>query len=176
MKHSKLSERIYRVLEVLFLAITSIYLIYSTESITTLKLTWPADFEQRLLIAMAILAILRLLSTPLFRRKTLAALGLVLIYVLVYRSVEYRFLLFLAALTVGLIDIDYRKILKVYLISVGGVYCIAVFAGFLGVITNYVYTSAGRGVRSAWGICYPTDLSSITFFLLILLLIPSTKV
>ena len=166
-------HRIYRrftaALELLFLALTGVYLFYQTCKITTLGVTWPSGFSKKLLAVMAVVAVLRLLTTKLVRWKTLAALGLAAVYMLVYRSDKYRFLQYMAVLTVGLIDIDYRKILKTYLLSTGVLYCAAVFSGMTGASTNYVYTSSGRGLRSAWGICYPTDFATKALFLLLAL-------
>lgn len=151
------------------MVLTALYLFYTTSRITVFKLTWPAWFYDRLLLATAVVAGLRLLIVGLLRWKTLVALGLAAIYYMVYRSVGYEFLLFLAVLTVGMIDVDYRRILKVYLFATGAAYCAAVLAGRMGLITNYVYVNPGRGFRSAWGISYPTDFASKGFFLLLML-------
>ena len=164
-RQTKTYRFIYKLLELLFLTLVGIYLFYRVARITTFGLVFPTDFEGNLLIVMTVVAVLRLFSTPLRRWKTLAALGFALVYCLVYRSDGYRFLLFLAVMTVGLIDIDYRKILRVYVASVGIITSCAVFAGVIGAITNLVYTGIGRGLRSAWGIAYPTDFAKLFFYI-----------
>ena len=156
-----------KLLETLFLALTGIYLIYEFFKTTTFSLDWPSGFSKKLLAVMAVVAVLRLLTTRLVRWKTLAALGLAAVYLLVYRSDKYRFLQYLAVLTVGLIDIDYRKILRVFLCTVGVLYCVAVVAGMTGAIKNYIRIKSG--LRSSWGICYPTDLASTGLYLLLTL-------
>lgn len=168
-RSGKTWKRIYKWLEALFLALSGVYLFYAASRTTTLGLTWPAGFEKGLLAAMGVAAGLRMLSTRLFRWRTAVALGLALIYALVYRSDGYRFLLFAAAMTVGFVDIDYRRVLRMYLIAVGALCCVAVLAGELGAITNYVRAQENRGLRSAWGISYPTDFAARVFFLLLML-------
>ena len=54
-----------------------------------------------------------------------------------------------------------------YLMTVGLFYAVTLLAGLTGVITNYVTTRAGRGVRSAWGMSYYTDFASLGLFILI---------
>ena len=162
-------------LETLFLALAGLYLIYRISKSTTFHLVWPLHFETTLIWAMAGLAVARLLTAGVFRLKTLAALALALVYCLVYRNDGYRFLLFLAIFTVGFVDIDYRKILKVYLLAACAFYAITMVAGMLGVITNYVSARAGRGIRSAWGMSYYTDFASLGLFLLMNLWIACRK-
>lgn len=155
------------ILKALFLALSGLYLFYATTKITTFDLYWPLGFEKKLLMAMAATALLRLLTTRLKRKETLIALGLALVYFMVYRSDGYGFILVLAIMTVGLIDIDYRQILKVYLLTVGTVYCTTVLAGMLGSITNIIRIK--DGLRSSWGLTYPTDFASLGLFLALML-------
>lgn len=123
---------------------------------------------------MAFVALSRLLTTKkLLRRETLIAVAFVAVYGMVYRTDGYSFLLFLAILTVGFIDIDYRKILKVYVFSAGVLYCATLLAGLMGVITNFVRIKGG--LRSAWGMSYPTDCASLGLFLLMALWVVCKK-
>lgn len=163
------APRIADALETAFLLLTGLYLLRGTEWITAFHLSWPAFLEPCLRYAMLAVAALRWLNSKSpIRDRAIAAL-MAAIYYIAYRTVGYDFLLYLGILTVGFIGIDARKILKTFLIAVGMMYCATVLAGVMGVITNYVYPRAGRGVRSAWGICYPTDLASLGLFLLLIL-------
>jgi len=168
-RESKTYRRILRGLETLFLALVGLYLLYRLSKSTTLRLAWPEQFEMFLLRGLVVSALLRLLTGKLLRGKTLVAAALAAIYCMVYRSDGYRFLLFLAAITVGCVDIDHRRILRTFLLTVGVFYCVVVVSGLLGLVTNYVYTRQGRGVRSAWGISYPTDFASLGLFILLAL-------
>lgn len=123
---------------------------------------------------MAFVALSRLLTTKkLLRRETLIAVVFAFVYGMVYRADGYSFLLFLAILTVGFIDIDYRKIFKVFVLSAGVLYLATLLAGLLGVITNFVRIK--EGMRSAWGMCYPTDCASLGLFLLMALWVVCRK-
>ncbi len=174
-RENKAFRNIASALETLFLALAGLYLIYRISKSTTFHLVWPSHFETILIGGMAVLAVARLLTAGAIRWKTLAALALALVYGLVYRNDGYSFLLFLAVFTVGFIDIDYRKILRVYLLAAGAFYAITMVAGMLGVITNYVSARAGRGIRSAWGMSYYTDFASLGLFLLMSLWIACRK-
>ena len=165
-RESKAFKNLAYALETLFLALTGLYLLYRTSNSTTFHLVWPSHFEEYLMCAMAATAVARLFTCGLPGKKTLAALALALVYVLVYCNDGYRFLLFLAITTVGLADIDYRKILRVYLLFVGAFYAVTVLSGMMGLITNFVTARAGRGIRSAWGVSYYTDFASLGLFLL----------
>ena len=174
-RQSKGFKNLTSALEALFMLMTALYLVYRTSRSTTFHLVWPAHFERYMMYAMAATAVARLLTGGLLRLRTLAALALALVYGLVYRNSGYRFMLFLAIFTVGFIDIDYRKLLKVYLLAAGLFYFVTMTAGMTGVITNYVTARAGRGIRSAWGMSYYTDFASFGLFLLMTLWVAGKK-
>ena len=149
-RESKTYRRMARLLEVLFLALAGLYMLYRISKSTTFHLIWPSWFEPGLMHGLALIALLRLLTGKLKRRETLIALAFALIYGMVYRTDGYSFLPFLGILTVGFIDIGHRKILRMYLLTAGTLFCVTVLAGYLGVITNYVRIK--NGLRSAWGL------------------------
>ena len=174
-RESKAFKSFTFALETLFLALTGVYLVYRISKSTTFHLAWPAHFERILMCAMAVTALARLVSAGAVRKKSLAAVVLAAIYGLVYRRDGYSFLLFMAIFTVGFIDMDYRKILKLYLLAAGSIYGVTLIAGMLGVITNFVTARAGRGIRSAWGMSYYTDFASLGLFLLMFLWVALKK-
>lgn len=172
-RESKTYRRMTRLLEVLFLALAGLYMLYRISKSTTFHLIWPSWFEPGLMHGLALIAVLRLLTGRLWRRETLIALAFALIYGMVYRTDGYSFLPFLGILTVGFIDIGHRKILRMFLLTAGILYCVTVLAGYLGVITNYVRIK--NGLRSAWGISYPTDFASLGFYLLLALWVAADR-
>ena len=174
-RESKAFKIFASTLEALFLAMTGLYLVYRISKSTTFHLVWPAHFESVMMWAMAVTAVVRLVCAGAIRKKSLAALVLAAIYVLVYRNDGYSFLLFMAIFTVGFVDVDYGKILKLYLLAAGLFYGVTLIAGMLGVITNYVTARAGRGIRSAWGMSYYTDFASLGLFLLMTLWVALKK-
>ena len=165
-------SRARQALDIAFLALLGVYLLYLTAGITTFNIPFPEWFERRLLAVMAAAALLRLPFLD-FRRadlppKLLAGALLAALYGLVYNSDGYDFLLFLAVATVGLIDVDYRRALKMYLLTAGLLTLAAVVAALTGAITNYVFMKNGY-IRSAWGIIYPTDFASAVLYALLAL-------
>lgn len=166
-RQSKAYKKWMLALETLFLALAGLYLIYRVSKSTTFRLNWPTWFETYLMRGLTGVALVRLLAIGPLRWETLAALALALVYGAVYRVSGFAFLLFLAIFTVGFIGIDYRKVFRMYLLTVGVFYAVTVLAGLMGVITNYVTTRAGRGVRSAWGMSYYTDFASLGLFILL---------
>lgn len=165
-RQSKAYQKILSALETVFLALAGIFLVYRVSRSTMFHLNWPSNFESYLLYGLTFVALARLLAMGLRRRETLGAVALTLVYLAVYRVSGFSFLLFLAAFTVGFTGIEYRKILRVYLLTVGLFYLLVIPAGQMGVITNLVYASVGRGMRSAWGMSYYTDFASLGLFIL----------
>ena len=68
-------------------------------------------------------------------------------------------------LIAGANDIDYRKILKVYLIVEIPMTICTMIAGYTGVITNLVY-HRGDQVRMSFGFIYPTDFAAGIVFMI----------
>ena len=160
-------------LELLFLVLSGVYLAYSFSGMVTLFIPYPPWFETALLWAMTAVAAARLAVLGPKRWQTWLALALAGMYSLVYRSDGYRFLLFLAAMTAGLAGIHYRRILKSYLVAVWAMLLVCVLAALSGAIANIVYYR--DGLRSSWGIAYPTDFSSILLFALLALWVWARK-
>ena len=156
-------------LDIAFLALTGVYLLYLTAGITTFYIPFPAWLDTRLLAGMAGVAALRvaalLANDPRAWRSLLPGAALAAVYLLAYRSGGYNFLRYLAVLTVGLAGIDYRRVLHTYLLTVGLLLLAAVVAALTGAITNFVFMKDGY-IRSAWGIVYPTDFASNVLFVL----------
>ena len=156
-----------RGLEALFIALCCAYWAYRALKVTTLGVSWPKGFDRTLLILTAVAAAARLALAGPKRRETWIGAAIAAVYAMVYRADGYRFLLILAAQTVGMIGIDYRKVLKAYLAVVGCVLLASAFAALTGVIPNIVYFR--DGLRSSWGQAYPTDFSSAFLFAMVAL-------
>lgn len=67
-------------------------------------------------------------------------------------------------LVLGSKDIEFEKILKVYLVIVGAVMVLAFLASIVGVIENLQYKQGSRKIRNAFGIIYPTDFAAHVFY------------
>lgn len=159
--------------EAMFLFVFAAYQILLTLGSTMFSLSLPIDINQILINALLVTGILKLIFQLAVAekesRKTqlkiiFAALPTALMWMLVWRNGGGQFSCFLALLTVACIGTDYRKILRWSAVSIGTTVLAAVLCSFSGSIQNLVYAQGDR-LRSAWGICYPTDLSAYTVFL-----------
>ena len=82
-------------------------------------------------------------------------------------SSHYMNAVFWIFLVMGSKDVDFSKILKIYLIVAGSIVLLAFCCSLMGVIENLQYTHVGRGVRNSFGIVYTTDFAAYVFFLLL---------
>lgn len=164
-----MKQKLQIYLENLMLFLTGVYLIWQFSTQTTFYLNIPPKFHLMMFGALAFTAAFRLLILGLTRKKVWLSIAVAFVYCAVYWRDRYGFLLFLSVLTVGLVEIDYRKILKVFLIAVGTYFLVTILAGVTGSIDNFIYVRTERGIRSSWGICYPTDLASTFLYLLVFL-------
>ena len=109
-------------------------------------------------------------------KKRLPAAGIIaVICFLSYRTGRELFLLMIPVLTVGAMGMDYRRVLKVYVIAVGSFLAVTVLCAFTGVILNIVHYRDGH-LRSSWGIAYETDFASLVLFFVLILWIAWEKV
>ncbi len=162
-------RRASQALEIAFLALLGLYLLYLSCGRTSFFLPFPWWLDKALLRSTTVVAVLRLLLLGPKRWEPWLSAALAALYYLVFRSTDYRFLVYLAVITAGCSGIDYRKILKTFLWTIGVFACVTVIAALTGAIRNYVYARNGYGIRSSWGFCYPTDFASIVLYLLLML-------
>ena len=167
------AERAKRILEALFLALSGAYLIYFFTLMTTLYPPYPLRLERTMIAAMAAVAALRLALIGPKQMGLWLGAAMAGIYAAIYWVDRYGFLLFLAVLTLGYVGVDYRRVLKTWLVAIGGALAVTVLAALAGGIENVVYYR--DGLRSSWGICYPTDLASLVLFLLMMLWVTFRK-
>ena len=151
-------------LEALFLFLAGVYLLFAYSDMTTFFVPWSLDFGAALLRAMAVTALARLILIGPRRIEPWVGLAIAAVCYLCHRAMGDRNLYFLAALTLGFAGIEYRRILRVCLLSVGAGLAVTVLAAWAGAVDNLVYFR--DGLRSSWGTVYPTDLSSLVLFLL----------
>ena len=154
--------------DTIFLTFFGIYIFLSCLGTTTFNIAIHEWFYYGLLIPLMISAICRLFM----ERKNISIWQMLFEiivftgYVITFVFTGYQFLLFLAAITIGMTNMDYRKPMKVFIAAALLVLVVAIVGSMSGAIENLVY-SRGRGTRSAMGISYPTDLASYLLFMCI---------
>ena len=150
--------------ENLYLLLLAVYILFL--SIYASNYQFPlADEFMILLYALTAVTVARLVLLRPWNRKLVLAFLAAAVYILAYRVVKSYFLLFLAVLSIGTIDIDYKKIVKLYTVVIALFCFLWVTASFIGLFPNIVYYRAGN-LRSSWGMAYPTDFASLLLFLL----------
>lgn len=152
-------------LDSMFLLVFGFCLATSTLRTTAFGLPYLWGLDKVYTVVFGVLAVAKLLCEK-NAKNIVIAIGMLGLYTCVYRSDGYMFLLVMAVGSICSMGIDYRKILKVFLVAVGSAVFISVFASFSGAITNYIYSS-GNELRDSFGITYPTDFASYLFYLLI---------
>ena len=161
--------RLQKIMEYLFLCLIGVYLFYLFVNTTMFKIAFPANFERDFLRVFAFTACARAFGRGKADRKLMAGIGLLILFGIVFSVDQYYFLLYLGYGMLGCIDIDYRKVLKIYTIETGCLIFITVVAALSGAITNLVYISNDAYPRSSMGGGYPTDFAShVLFFCLFL--------
>lgn len=173
------------IIDTAFFLLLGIYLLYNMSTTSTFFFPIPVGFVKCLFVILFSSVVLRYVfilpkqwKRPQELKEILPILGLCWIcgvYLLVYHADGFPFLLFLAVLTVGCVGIDYLKLLRMHAIVFTGFLLITFFASLSGAIDNYVYMKDGY-IRSAWGLCYPTDFASSIFFAVLFIWVAWRKV
>ncbi len=95
---------------------------------------------------------------------------LVIDCVLIQQIAGYPAPTYFVLVLIGAKDIDFHKILKIYIVVIGSVVFCAYAASMLGVIVNLQYEPTGsswHNIRNSFGIIYTTNFAAYIFFLLL---------
>ena len=165
MKEKRSSAANGHLADTIFLTSFGIYLFCLCLGTTMFPIIISDVFYYILLVPMAVSAVFRLIK----ERKNISLVKMILEllvfagYIVTFIFTGYQFLLFLAFITVGMTNMDYRKPMNIFIAVALLVLLIAIAGAMSGAIQNVVY-SRGRGTRSAMGIVYPTDFASYILF------------
>ena len=157
-------NKLRTILDYCILALTGIYLSYMTLTMTMFEIDFPELFKLAIFGLMCIVAGLRVILIGLRDWRLWAAAAFAAVYFFVYFFSDYPFFLFIAVMTVGLIDVDWRKVLIVYVVAVGVPVAAAVIAAQRGIIENLVRYK-DEHPRYSMGMTYPTDFASMVLCL-----------
>lgn len=151
--------------EIFFLGIFAVWLILTYSWTTMAHIPWPPFFYFCVQIGIGLAVLFRyMVMRPADIKKILFVFLIIGSFVIARRYSGADALLETGLLIAGANDIDYRKILKVYLIVEIPMTICAMIAGYTGVITNLVY-HRGEQVRMSFGFVYPTDFAAGIIFM-----------
>lgn len=136
---------------------------------TMFEVKWPPRFAYIFLASTALYVIAKFIWHNTYTKKEMIWAGIILFaFLMPALLTEYRFLWYTGFLIVGAKDIDFNKILKVYLV-IGITIMVAAFgASQMGWIENLQYATLRDEewiVRNSFGSVYPTDFSAHIFYL-----------
>lgn len=152
--------------EKLFLSVLAIWLIYVFDWITMFHTQWPEHVYLYIQTALVVSVFFRYL---ILNSKDIAIIVFAMIILGVYYISRDQsgmcWVLETGLLIIGARDIDYKKILKVYLGVQIPLTIITLIAGQTGFIENLTY-HRGEQVRMAFGFVYPTNFASHLMFMI----------
>lgn len=162
-------NRLRQLADLPFLAVFTVYLTHLLFQSSTFYLPVPDKFLKNLFLILCLTLLFRIpvyLDALKTQKKVLAAALLLAVnFALVYYFGDHMFLLFSAVLTIGFFGMDYRKVLKLFSVVLGCFLVLTFSAACCGAIEDFVMMKDGY-IRTALGICYPTDMASYVLFLL----------
>ena len=151
--------------EIFFLGIFAVWLILTYSWTTMAHIPWPPFFYFCVQIGIGLAVLFRyMVMRPADIKKILFILLVIGSFIIARRYSGVDALLETGFLIAGANDIDYRKILKVYLIVEIPTTICTMIAGYTGVITDLVY-HRGEQVRMSFGFVYPTDFAAGIIFM-----------
>lgn len=151
--------------EIFFLGIFAVWLILTYSWTTMAHIPWPPFFYFCVQIGIGLVVLFRYMVMRTSDIKKILFILLVIgSFIIARRYSGVDALLETGFLIAGANDIDYRKILKVYLIVEIPTTICTMIAGYTGVITDLVY-HRGEQVRMSFGFVYPTDFVAGIIFM-----------
>ena len=151
--------------EIFFLGIFAVWLILAYSWTTMAHIPWPPFFYFCVQIGIGLVVLFRYMVMRTSDIKKILFILLVIgSFIIARRYSGVDALLETGFLIAGANDIDYRKILKVYLIVEIPTTICTMIAGYTGVITDLVY-HRGEQVRMSFGFVYPTDFAAGIIFM-----------
>lgn len=167
----KLKERIKQAdwWEITYLIIYGAVFTFEFLNTTMFEIKWPPRFGYIFLASTALYTLAKFIWHNTYTKKEMIWAGIILFaFLMPALLTEYRFLWYTGFLIVSAKDVEFDKILKVYL-TIGITIMLAAFvASQVGWIENLQYTAL-RGeewiVRNSFGSVYPTDFAAHVFYL-----------
>lgn len=151
--------------ERLYLIALFSFLIDSAMGCTTFP--WGGIFEKFFEYISVLCVLLKLFLFGRYKKEEfIVAIVLFSTVLLIQISTGYKELWMWSILFISAKDVDFKNILRVYILSVVSVLFMAIIASIIGAIPNLVYVTPDFE-RNSFGIIYPTDFAAMVFYLML---------
>lgn len=130
---------------------------------------WPANFYFYLHVALSAVVFFKYVTHDhLNVKSTLLTCAVFIIFSGAWMKTGYEELFTTCALILGAQGIDYKKIIKIYLLINVPLSIYTVIASQMGWVTNLIYDWGGHDrLRESFGFVYPTDFAAHIFFIVV---------
>lgn len=154
------------ILEYIYLILFSVLIAYHFFLTTTFQIEWPSIIKFYLNAMIVLILVLKTGADEKYNLYELLVIGILGIAFLVsWRHNENEEILLCMLVIWGARKIRFDKILKIYFAVIGTLLIFTMVCALTGQIDNLIFNQAGRRLRIAFGICYPTDFSAYVFYL-----------
>ena len=151
--------------EEIFLAVFFFYMVIVSLQTTMFRVGGPIVTAVLFLLAGCVL--FKIIAFDRYSEKELCFAALLLGDAVVVMALSgYKEVFYFAVFLLGAKNIDFEKILKIYMLVTIAVLLSAFVASRLDIIEDLVYDRAFFGERNSFGAIYPTDFAAHIFFLL----------
>lgn len=158
-------EKLNKILENLYLIVFAVFVGYAFLWTTTFIIEWPDNFANDLHVFLIAIIFIRIaLLDDYSLKEIIIAACIAIVFMMVWHRTEKQIIWDTLLLLIGSRGISFRKIIKVYEITVIGLLIITMAASLTGLTENLVYHQAGRRARISFGVIYPTDFSAHVFY------------
>lgn len=157
--------------EITYLIIYGAVFTFEFLNTTMFEVKWPPRFAYIFLASTALYTVAKFIWHNTYTKKEIIWAGVILFaFLMPALLTDYRFLWYTGFLIVGAKDIDFDKILKVYLV-IGITIMVAAFGasqyGFIEDLEYIVERGGEVHIRHAYGIIYPTDFAAHIFYMIL---------
>ncbi len=160
----------------LFYLLCFLVLFFQMAGVTTFSIFGGAyNLPDGLLYMVFILGVFRIAAEKKNWKEIFAALFLSVVLYMFFLISGSRLFLIYGAFMFGTAGMEYRRLLKLYVVLGTYIMTAAVLGAFTGTLTNLVYLS-GSQLRDSFGMIYPTDFASLLFYLLLFFWIAFEKI
>lgn len=152
-----------------YLLVLGIYIAIDVLNTTMFKIQWPEKIgyiQYAIIGGYGLAKFIYCIKKKLYSMwEIVLTVAIVVVFTIVaVITTSYSYLFPIAFLIIGAKDVDFDKILKVYIIVVITIILAAVLTSQIGIIENLRYVDH-RGTRNSMGIIYPTDFGAHIFYL-----------